>query len=67
MKTLLLIASLTLLCGCYSARQYPLQPGEKIIFNDAPRANEYRKQSGNDTSSTNRVVIVTRPCSLTTE
>lgn len=59
--------ALALLTGCYSAHQYPLKPGEKIIFNDAARASEYRRLSGNDSRQTNRVVEITRPCSVTVE
>lgn len=67
MKTFALIG-LMALAGCaYQARQFPLQPGEKIIFNDAARAAEYRVQSGNDRGATNRVVEITRPCAVTCE
>jgi hypothetical protein len=50
------------LCGCYTARQFPLQPGEKIIFESETRAAEFRARSGNGGwDATNRVVRITRP------
>ena len=67
MKRLFFVAFCLCLAGCYTPHQFPLQPGEKIIFNDLARAMEYRATSGNDLGNTNRVVEITRPCSLTTE
>lgn len=56
------------MAGCaYQARTFPLQPGEKVIFQSADRANAYRILSGNDRGQTNRVVKITRPCELTAE
>ena len=42
-----------LLGGCYSPHLFPLQPGEKIIFNSRERAAQYRQLSGNDRYHTN--------------
>ena len=55
------------LSGCYSPREYPLQPGEKIIFRDATRANQYRGLSGNDAANGGSVVEITRPTRITCE
>jgi hypothetical protein len=62
----LLLAPL-FLCGCYTAQQYPLQPGELVTFRDQLRANEYRQLSGNDITRTGRVVTITRPTQISTE
>ena len=56
---------LVLVCtGClhYQPRQFPLQPGEVIVFQDAGRADAFRTTSGNDAfcRGTN-VVTITRP------
>jgi hypothetical protein len=69
MKTLVsALAVCILLTSCaYRAAQYPLQPGEKVIFNNAARAREYRQLSGNDPGNTNRVVEITRPCAVSCE
>lgn len=61
------VFSLLLFAGCHTSRPFPLLPGEKVIFHTPARANEYRVWSGNDPQPTNRVVEITRPCSLTTE
>lgn len=66
MKNALLLLVL-LLPGCYTAYQYPLQRGDKVIFNNERRANEFRRLSANDQFNTNRVVEITRPCAITTE
>jgi hypothetical protein len=63
----ILYSSLCLLllgCGCSTTRQFPLQPGEKIIFNDAARANAFRAESRNDTTNTGRVVTIGEPVRL---
>ena len=56
-----------LLGGCYTPHLFPLQPGEKIIFNSRERAAQYRQLSGNDRYHTNCVVQITRPCACTAE
>ncbi len=61
------ILAAVLLAGCYAPKTYPLQPGEKIIFNTRARAAEYRQLSGNDPYHTNRVLEITRPCAVTAE
>jgi len=55
------------LSACYTPREYPLQPGESVIFRDAARANEYRSHSGNDAARAGRVVEITRPTRITNE
>jgi hypothetical protein len=69
MKAILL--SLTLFavgCGCRTAGTYsfPLEPGEKIIFTTAERANQFRATSGNEPTNPvgGRVVRITEPVSL---
>ena len=57
----------SLTSACYSPRESPLQPGEKIIFRDATRANEYRGLSGNDAARAGSVVEITRPTRITNE
>jgi hypothetical protein len=67
MKTIPLLLLLAL-AGCsYRAHQYPLQPGEAVMFSSEARAAAYRQASGNDRWSTNRCVRITRPCSVTCE
>jgi hypothetical protein len=56
-----------MLTGCYAPATYPLQPGERIVFESQERANEYRTKSGNDQAGTNAVVEITRPCAVTCE
>ena len=64
MKTALLILSLTIVgCGC-NHLEYPLQPGEKVIFNDTGNAQAFRQLSGNDINHTGSVVEITAPTSL---
>jgi hypothetical protein len=53
--------------GCYTPREYPLQPREKIIFSDAARANQFRELSGNDAQRGGNVVEITRPTRVTCE
>ena len=49
------------LTGCNSPRTVtPLQLGDKIIFTDAERANEFRAVSGNDETNGGSVVKITR-------
>lgn len=61
---LLVLAGLLSGCsGCASrGARYPLQPGEKIIFESAERAEEFRRISGNEfnplVSRTNRIVKI---------
>ena len=64
---LLISALCSLTSGCYSAREYPLQPREKIIFSDAARANQFRELSGNDAQHGGNVVEITRPTRVTCE
>lgn len=61
--TILAVASLLLAgcAGCNSPRTVtPLQLGDKVIFTDATRANEFRAASGNDETNTGSVVKITR-------
>lgn len=53
--------SLLLGCGCSTVQKCPLQPGEKIIFQDEARANAFRVASRNDASATGRVVRIEQP------
>jgi hypothetical protein len=64
---LLILPILFLLAGCYSPATYPLQPGEKIIFRDAARANEFRRLAGQDAYRAGSVVEIDRPAALTCE
>ena len=52
-------------CGCSTTQRMPLQPGEKIIFEDSDRAARFRSASRNDPYHTNRVVQITEPTVLT--
>ena len=62
MKQLLCILPALMLAGCYTPARYPLQPGEKIIFNTSARAEEFRTVTGNaGIDATNRIVTITRP------
>ena len=62
-----LVVLLSVVCGLAaccgpSGVRYPLQPGEKIIFESAERAAEFRRISGNDfnplSTNTGRVVKI---------
>lgn len=61
MKKLSLLLILVPLVGCYTPHQYPLSPGEKIIFKSPERANEFRARSLNDPAHTGSVVEITKP------
>lgn len=67
LRFLLLLLIIIVIPGCYTPRSYPLQPGEKIIFRDATRANDYRALSGNDPHHGGNVVNLDRPTSVSTE
>jgi hypothetical protein len=67
LRFLLLLLIVILIPACYSAREYPLQPREKIIFQDTTRANEFRTLSGNDAQHGGNVVEITRPTRVTCE
>jgi hypothetical protein len=66
MKTIALILLAAVLTGCSGCAnrgaRYPLQPGEKIIFESGDRAAEFRRISGNEfnplTVNTGRVVTI---------
>lgn len=67
-SVLLLTAVLcSLTSGCYTPREFPLQPREKIIFRDAARAEQFRSLSGNDAQHGGNVVEITRPTRVTCE
>lgn len=72
MRNSLCLLACVVLTGCsgcagYVGTRTPLQPGDKIVFAAAPRANAFRQASGNDLNHTNRVVAITRPTTLVTE
>lgn len=56
--SVLLLAGCT---GCNSPRTAtPLQLGDKIIFTDNNRANEFRAASGNDETNGGSIVKITK-------
>lgn len=66
MKTIALLLLAAVFTGCSGCAnrgvRYPLQPGEKIVFESGERAAEFRRLTGNDLDplnvSTGRVVKV---------
>ena len=40
---------------------FPLQPGDQILFTDGARAEQFRRQSGNDGYGQGAGVKITRP------
>ena len=64
--SLCLLTSALCLVGCSGCAsrgaRYPLQPGEKVIFESGERAAEFRRISGNEfnplTVNTGRVVTI---------
>lgn len=63
MLSLILMATALVGCGCKTI-EYPLQPGDKIVFESQGRADEFRVLSGNDQDHSNRWVEITEPTSL---
>ena len=56
------VIGLALCAGCSSPQMFPLQPGEQILFQDAARAEGFRRASGNDSYSLGgKAVTITRP------
>ena len=69
MKTLLLLGTLLMVgCGCKTTGTYsfPLEPGEKVLFNTQERAFSFRATSGNEPTNPTggRMVRITEPTSL---
>ena len=62
-KTIILIACVAA-CGCKTVNEFPLQPGDKVVFTSRERANGFREASGNNVNNTNRVVEIDQPTSL---
>ena len=72
MKTTISIIACVALCACtprYQGTRTPLQPGDKVIFKSdgASRANQFRRDSLNDSTHTGSVVEITRPATIVTE
>ena len=67
LNALIWVSILALCGGCYTPRQFLLQPGDKIIFATDARANEFRAQSLNDPAHRGRVVEITRPAWVSCE
>lgn len=63
MKTFALLVVSVVLVGCASV-EYPLQPGDSVVFKNKERADNFRQLSGNDQGHTNRWVEIDQPTSL---